>query len=63
MLTDPLRLSIAPPHVWRDTPMPDGGPPLDDDAAMPIAGHITFEELLRVTMADCRDSQGGWRRS
>ncbi|MCX7931310.1 MAG: hypothetical protein N2588_02045 [Rhodovarius sp.] len=47
MLTDPLRLSIAPPHVWQETPMPDGGPPLAEDAAMPIAGRLTFRDVLR----------------
>lgn len=48
MISDPLRLAIAPVHVWRDTPPPDGGPPLMDDAAMPIAGHVTFDEALRA---------------
>jgi len=48
MISDPVRLSIASAHVWRDTPMPDGGPPLNDDAAMPIQGHTTFDEMLRA---------------
>ena len=48
MISDPLRLSIAPAHVWRDTPAPDGGSLLMDDAAMPIAGHVTFDEALRA---------------
>lgn len=47
IVTDPHRLSIAPAHVWRDTPMPDGGPPLDGDAFMPIMANITFDEFLR----------------
>ncbi|RVT99517.1 hypothetical protein EOD42_05370 [Rhodovarius crocodyli] len=48
MISDPVRLSIAPAHVWRDTPTADGGPPLNDDAAMPIQGHTTFDEMLRA---------------
>ncbi|MBC7430502.1 MAG: hypothetical protein H7345_00400 [Rubritepida sp.] len=48
MISDPLRLAIAPAHVWRDTPPPDGGSVLMDDSAMPIAGHITFDEALRA---------------
>lgn len=48
MISDPLRLSIAPASVWQNTPPPDGGSILMDDAAMPIAGHVTFDEALRA---------------
>lgn len=48
MISDPLRLAIASAHVWRDTPPPDGGSVLMDDAAMPIAGHVTFDEAVRA---------------
>ena len=48
MISDPVRLAFAPPHVWRETAPPDGGPPLNDDAAMPIQGHTTFNEMLRA---------------
>jgi len=48
MISDPIRLAIAPASVWQNTPPPDGGSILMDDAAMPIAGHVTFEELLRA---------------
>lgn len=47
IITDPHRLSIAPAHVWHDTPMPDGGPPLDGDAFMPIMSSMSFDEFLR----------------
>jgi hypothetical protein len=48
MISDPVRLAIAPASVWRDMAAPDGGPPLMDDAAMPIQGHVTFDEALRA---------------
>lgn len=48
MISDPLRLAIASNHVWQNTPPPDGGSVLMDDAAMPIAGHVTFDEALRA---------------
>lgn len=48
MISDPIRLAIAPATVWRDMAAPDGGPPLMDDAAIPIAGHVTFDEVLRA---------------
>ncbi len=41
-VTDPIRLAgLAPARPE------DGGPPIAPDAAAPIAGHITFDELLR----------------
>ncbi len=48
MISDPVRLSLAPASVWQNTPPPDGGSILMDDAAMPIAGHVTFDEALRA---------------
>ncbi len=48
MISDPLRLAIAPASVWQNMTAPDGGSALMDDAAMPIEGHVTFEEALRA---------------
>ena len=48
MISDPIRLAIAPAAVWQNTPPPDGGSILMDDAAMPIAGHATFDEAVRA---------------
>lgn len=48
MISDPIRLSLASGAVWQNTPPPDGGSILMDDAALPIAGHTTFDEVLRA---------------
>jgi hypothetical protein len=48
MISDPIHLSLASGSVWQNTPPPDGGSILMDDAAMPIAGHVTFDEALRA---------------
>lgn len=46
MITDPVRLAFRP-QGSLETPQPlDGGPPLNDDAAIPIPGRMTFEEFL-----------------
>ncbi len=48
MISDPIRLAIAPASVWQNMAPPDGGSILMDDAAMPIQGHVTFDEALRA---------------
>ncbi|MBY0339158.1 MAG: hypothetical protein K2X11_21270 [Acetobacteraceae bacterium] len=47
MITDPVRLAFRP-EGSIETPQPqDGGPPLDNDQAIPIPGNITFREFLQ----------------
>ena len=47
MLSDPIRLSLGPAAA-ATAPPADGGPPLGPDEAAPIAGHTTFDEMLRA---------------
>lgn len=46
MLSDPVRLAFRPLESLATPPPPDGGPPLDPDAAIPVPGQMTFGEFL-----------------
>ncbi|MCK8786026.1 hypothetical protein M0638_16740 [Roseomonas sp. NAR14] len=46
MLTDPIRLASRDPITGAVPPPADGGPPLDDEAAAPIPGNLTFDQFL-----------------